>query len=196
MVTNPIREDRYGKYRLTVEQYYRMADVGVLAQDVRTELVEGEIFDMAPIGCRHSATVAWLHRQLLQAVGERALVFAQSPARLSRMTEPQPDLMLLRPRVDGYSEAHPAARDILLLIEVSDSTLLYDREIKVPLYATYGIAEVWLVDVFACEFFCYRGPHGGAYMETVPVRPRMTAVPSLEVSVDLTQLFTFGQSVS
>ncbi|MBL8266146.1 Uma2 family endonuclease [Steroidobacter sp.] len=198
MATNANSDKHYSSYQFSVEQYYRMAEVGLLAPDARTELIEGEICDMPPIGCRHSATVAWLHSQLAKSVGERATLFQQSPLRLSSRTEPMPDLMLLHSRYDHYSEAHPTARDTLLVIEVSDSTWMYDREIKLPLYAAYGVPEVWLVDLGVREFSCYRAPLGGAYMErtTLPATGRL-ALPSLDVSVDLKRVFCLGdQSVS
>jgi Uma2 family endonuclease len=193
MATNAISDRLHSPYRFSVEQYYRMAEVGLLAPDARTELIEGEICDMPPIGCRHSATVAWLHWQLSKAVGERALVFQQSPLRLSRHTEPQPDLMLLQPRRGHYSDAHPTARDTLLVIEVCDSTWLYDREIKMPLYAAYGVREAWLIDLGVRELNCYSAPHGGAFVERMSMQaPEMLVVSSLNVRVDLTQLFHFG----
>lgn len=193
MAINPIIDKKHSPYRFSVEQYYRMAEIGVLAPDARTELIEGEICDMPPIGCRHAATVSWLHRQLAKAVGDRAWVFEQSPLRLSRHTEPQPDLMLLRPRRDRYSEAHPSARDTLLVIEVTDSTWLYDREIKMPLYAAYGVREAWLVDIGVKTLDCYGAPHGGAFVEQTSMQtPGPLVVPSLDLHVDLTRLFSFG----
>jgi Uma2 family endonuclease len=193
MATNAMTDHRYTRYRLTVDQYYRMADVGVLAPDARTELIEGEILDMAPIGSRHAGTVAWLHRQLSRAVGDLAMVFTQSPARLSHITEPQPDVLLLRPRADYYRQAHPRAEDILLLIEVSDSTALYDYEIKMPLYASYGVREAWLVDLDAEQLIYHRAPLHGWYLETITgCPPGLTVLPSLQhTTVDLTQLFAW-----
>nr|WP_298719909.1 Uma2 family endonuclease [uncultured Steroidobacter sp.] len=194
MATNPISDRNHIPYRFSVEQYYRMAEVGLLAPDARTELIEGEICDMPPIGCRHAATVSWLHRQLAKAVGDRAWVFEQSPLRLSSHSEPQPDLMLLRPRPDQYSQAHPTARDILLVIEVSDSSWLYDREVKMPLYAAYGVRDAWLIDIGVRTLDCFGAPHGGAFVEQTSLQvPGPLLVPSLAVCVDLTELFDFGR---
>ena len=193
MATNAISDGVHSTHRFSVEQYYRMAEVGLLAPDARTELIEGEIRDMPPIGCPHSVTVAWLHRQLSKVVDERALVVEQYPLRLSRHTEPQPDLMVLRPRRDRYWRAHPSARDVLLLVEVSDSSWLYDREIKMPLYASYGVPEAWLVDLGVTELSCYRAPHGGSFVEHTATRaPGALPVPLLDVCVDLSQLFRLG----
>ena len=183
----------HSPYRFSVEQYYRMAEVGVLAPEARTELIGGEICDMPPTGCPHSVTVAWLHWQLSKAVGERAWVVEQYPFRLSRHTEPQPDLMVLRSRRGLYWDAHPSARDALLVIEVSDSSWCYDREVKMPLYASYGVQELWLVDIGVSELSCYRAPHAGSFVEQTSTRaPGSLLVPSLDVHVDLTQLFRLG----
>lgn len=193
MATNPSSHRAHSPYRFSVEQYYRMAEVGLLAPDARTELIEGEICDMPPIGCPHSATVAWLHRQLTKVIGDSAWIVENCPFRLSRHTEPQPDLMVLRPRRGHYCDAHPSARDALLVIEVSDSSWLYDREVKIPLYASYGVQEVWLVDLRVGEFNCYRAPHGGAFVEQTSTRvPGILAVPSLDAYVDLMELFRLG----
>lgn len=180
------------KHRLSVDDYYRMAQAGVLAQDARVELIEGEIIDMAPIGSQHAGTVTWLLRRLFNAVGEMAFVTAQSPARLSQITEPQPDLMLLHPRPDHYRQSHPTARDVLLLIEVSDSTLRYDRDTKMPLYACYGVRESWLVDLERQELSCYRSPHNGGYLEVVSTHaPGATSISALPgIAVDLSGLFS------
>ncbi len=189
---NAMTDSGVTKHRLSVDDYYRMAEAGVLAQDARVELIEGEIIDMAPIGSQHAGTVAWLHMQLHEAVGRRALAFAQSPARLSNITEPQPDLMLLHPRPDHYRQSHPTARDVLLLIEVSDSTLRYDRDTKLPLYAIYGVRESWLVDLERQELSCYRSPYNGSYLEVVATRaPGATPISALEgIAVDLSGLFS------
>lgn len=109
-------EDWLPRHRLTVEDYYRMGEMGVLAPDARVELINGEIIDMAPPGSRHSAIVTYLTHALAAAVGKAALVSVQSPLRLSRLSEPQPDLQLLRVRGDFYSGAHPGPGDVLLAI--------------------------------------------------------------------------------
>jgi hypothetical protein len=124
-----------------------MARAGILPEDSRVELINGEIIDIAPIGSRHAAAVKQLTRILTRAVGDTAIVSVQDPIHLDPHTEPQPDLALLRPRDDFYKTAHPRAADVLLVIEVADTSLHYDREIKIPLYARHGISEVWLVDL-------------------------------------------------
>ena len=162
------------RHRLTVGEYYRMAEAGVLAPDARVELIDGEVVDMAPIGSRHGSAVKRLLHLFSAAVGSRAVIAVQDPVRLGDRSEPQPDLMLLAPRDDFYETAHPVAADVLLLVEVSDSTARYDREIKLPLYARHGVAEVWIVDLDARLLRVCRQPVGEAYAQTTD-----TASPGL-----------------
>ncbi|MDG4560343.1 MAG: Uma2 family endonuclease [Candidatus Competibacter sp.] len=137
--TSPIRR------RWSVADFHRMGETGFLDPEARLELIEGELFEMAPIGSFHAGTTDILTGLLVYAVGKQAIVRVQSPIVLDDHSEPQPDLILLRPRSDYYLSEHPHAQDVLLLIEVSDSTAQFDRKTKVPLYARHGIPEVWLV---------------------------------------------------
>ncbi len=125
--------------RFTVHEYHQMGQAGILGEDDRLELLEGEIVEMAPIGSRHQAVVDRLTRLFSNRLGDAAVVRVQGPVRLGEETEPQPDLLLLAPRADFYASAHPGPDDVLLLVEVSDSSTEYDREMKLPLYARYGI---------------------------------------------------------
>jgi len=172
--------------RFSVEEYYLMAKAGILTEDDRVELIEGEIVEMSPIGSRHAACVKRLNRLLSQQVGSRALVSAQNPVRLGEHSEPQPDITLLRPRADFYSTAHPGPADVLLLMEVADTSIEYDREVKVPLYAQAGIGEVWLVDLVAESIEVYQNPAPEGYRQTRVVRleERLApeALPDLELS--------------
>ena len=131
--------------RFTVHDYHRMGEAGILHEDDRVELIEGEIVEMAAIGTGHFACVNQLNRLLVRGVGDAAIVSVQNPVRLDEHTEPQPDLTVLRVR--DYRESLPMPEDVLLLIEVSDTTLAYDRGVKLPLYARAGIREVWIVDL-------------------------------------------------
>ena len=135
------------RWRFTVEDYYAMAKAGILAPDERVELLNGEIIAMAPIGSRHASSVDRLTHLLTSQVGQRAVVRVQSPVRLNGGTEPQPDLMLLKPHADFYSSAHPGPGDVLLLIEVSDTTVDIDRYQKLPTYARAGVSEFWIVNL-------------------------------------------------
>ena len=133
----------------TREDYHAMGEAGILAPEERVELVEGEVIVMSPIGNRHAACVGRLTNGFAQSgnLGGRALVWVQNPLAESDVSEPQPDLMLLIPRDDHYDYGHPAAADVLLLVEVADSSLDYDLNTKVPFYARAGIREVWIVDL-------------------------------------------------
>jgi Uma2 family endonuclease len=178
------------RHRVTVDEYYRMAEAGVLAPDARVELIEGEVVDMAPIGTRHASAVKRLNQLLSSAVVGRAIVAVQDPVRLGDLSEPEPDVMLLAPRADFYAERHPTAADVLLLVEVSDTTARYDRQIKVPLYARHGVAEVWVVDLDARVLRVHRKPAAGEYTEiTTHAEPgRMAPLALPELALDLTPL--------
>ena len=131
------------RHRLTVDDYYRMAEAGILGEDDRVELIDGELIDMASVGPDHIATVNGLTSVLVMACRDRAIVSVQNLARLDRFSEPQPDVTLFRPRADNYrTGARPGPADVLLLVEVADSSLRYDRAVKLPLYARAGIGEM------------------------------------------------------
>ena len=130
--------------RFTVAEYYAMAEAGILTEDDRVELLDGVIVNMAPIGSRHLGCVNAYVRAFTEAVGRRAIVQVQSPIRLDDGTEPQPDLVLLQERADFYASGHAGPQDVLLVIEVADSSVDYDRDEKLPRYARAGIPEVWL----------------------------------------------------
>jgi Uma2 family endonuclease len=174
---------------LTIDEYHRLAEVGVLARDARVELIDGEIIDMAPIGSRHAATTAFLAKQLIRAVDDAALIFVQSPVRLGTDSAPQPDLAVLRPRPDRYASAHPTAADILLLIEVSDATLRFDRNVKAKLYARHGVAELGIVDVVGEQLEVFRDPRDGDYAQRATRAAGLVAIPGLAIDVELAALF-------
>jgi Uma2 family endonuclease len=179
------------RHRLTVDEYHRMADAGVLAPDARVELIEGEVVDMAPMRSRHASVVGRLNALLSAVAAGHALVWCQLPLRLGTTSEPEPDLMLLKPRDDFYAAAHPGAADVLLLVEVSDSTARYDREVKVPLYARHGVPEVWVVDLDDRVLRVYRSPAAGEYTEirTHAEPGVLTPLAAPELALDLTPLF-------
>ena len=132
---------------IDVDEYHRMADLGLIAPDSRVELLDGEVVDMAPIGTRHNACVMWLTRAFSRSIGDRALLGVQGSMRLGRFSEPQPDIALFRPRDDLYASRYAEPEDVLLLIEVADSSARKDRTRKVPLYLKSGVPEVWLIDL-------------------------------------------------
>jgi Uma2 family endonuclease len=180
------------RHRFTVDEYYRMAEVGILAPDARVELIDGEIIEMPPIGISHAAMVGVLTKRLVFACGDRAHVWVQNPLRLSEYTEPVPDLMVLASAADEYRRHRPSPAEALLVIEVAASSLRYDRQVKLRYYAQHGVAEYWVVDVDheRVEAFALPSPDG-AYRE----HDRLPAVGSRalralpEAVVELTRLF-------
>jgi Uma2 family endonuclease len=176
-------------HRLTVHDYYRMAEVGLLSPDDRTELIEGEIVDMPPIGSEHAFGVTLLTERLLRAVGDSAVVRVQQPVRFMPRSEPQPDFALVRRTADAYRHAHPVAKDVLLLIEVSESTLRYDLEVKARLYATHGIPEYWVVDLVNRRIVRHRTPGRAAYAQCDHVASGALPLPTLGAQISLAELF-------
>lgn len=173
--------------RFTVEDYYRMAEAGILTEDDRVELLDGEVVEMTPIGSRHAACVDRLTRLLASAVGDRAIVRVQNPIRLGRHSEPQPDLALLRPRPDFYAQAHPGPEDVLLVVEVADTSVESDRGVKVPLYARAGISAAWLVDLAGERVVVHTAPAPEGYRTVHEARPggrlRLDGLPGLDLAV-------------
>lgn len=151
------------RHKLSVEDYHRMGEAGIFAPDDRVELIEGEIIDMAPIGSPHASTVSLLTKFFIRNLGETGIVFTQNPVRLPPDSEPQPDVMVLKPRADDYRDSLPTPAEVLLLIEVSDTTGEYDRRVKVPLYARHGIPEVWLFDLKAQLLEVHTAPGAKGY---------------------------------
>ena len=179
----PAREKR----KFTVAEYYRMAEVGVLGHDERVELIEGEIIVMAPIGPLHAGDILRSIRLFTRRDDDRFTVQIQNPLHLDDGSEPEPDLMLLRPREDDYTTAHPTPADTLLVIETSDSSLPYDREVKIPLYARAGVPQTLIKNLpeDCIESFDQPGPEG--YARHIIYRRgdkiRLTSLPDLELAV-------------
>lgn len=176
------------RYQFNVAEFYRMADAGILTPDDSVELIEGEIIEMSPTGSPHAACVDRINRLLNRLVGDAAIVRVQSPIRLNDFSEPQPDLALLRPREDFYARAHPTPGDVLLVVEVADTSAGYDRGVKVPLYARSGIREMWLVDLSREKIEVYARPVGGSYQQSAEVgrgeSVTSAAVPGLALAVE------------
>lgn len=178
------------RHRWTVAEYHRMAEVGLLNEDSRVELIDGEIIEMAPIGSEHAGHNNHLLSLLAYHLHGKAIVAGQNPVILGGYEEPQPDIALLRWRNDYYRTAHPHAEDVLLIIEISDSTLLYDRDVKIPLYAKNGIPEVWLLDIQNRQLEIQREPINGVYRQRDCRRAGQIA-PILcpDAVIDLAELF-------
>ena len=163
----------------TVDEYYAMADAGILTRDERVELIDGEIIVMAPIGNEHAASVdigTDLFAPLM--VAERATVRVQAHLHLSERSQPEPDLMLLKRRDDFYRHQAPDADDVLLLVEVADSSLSYDRSVKLALYARFNIPEVWIANIPARVIEVYTDPNDGEYATSRICRPGETVTPT------------------
>lgn len=178
------------RHKLTVIDYHRMVEVGILAADAQMELVEGEIFDMAPIGSRHNSAVNKLNRLLGHVLQDQAILQVHGSLRINSYTELQPDIVLLKHRSDFYENEIPGPDHTLLLIEVADSTLAYDRGVKTSLYASSGIPEYWLIDLEHRQVIFHRHPIENRYREIQTVKNAgLTQVASLEgVLVDLSSL--------
>jgi Uma2 family endonuclease len=161
---------------LTVDEYHRMGEAGILTDDDRVELIEGELVAMSPIGSEHVAATNALNRLLVLAVGDRAIVSVQNPVRLTRHSEPQPDFAVLKLR--DYRATLPRPEDTLLAVEVANTSLDYDRTVKLALYASNGIPEVWIVNLAAELVEVYRSPAGDGY--TTVVRASRADVLTIE----------------
>lgn len=164
------------KWHFNVDQYYRLAEVGVLKPDDRVELIEGEIIRMSPIGSPHAACVAKFIELFTKQLKLDGTLWVQNPVRLSEFSEPVPDVALLRRRDDFYAAHHPTPEDVILVVEVSDTTLLADRNVKMPLYARAGITEAWLVNLPRKLVEVYFDSTSGSYRETLKFKHGETLV--------------------
>jgi Uma2 family endonuclease len=156
--------------RFNVDEYYAMARAGILTEDERVELLDGELIEMTPIGIRHADCVRRLIDTFSRRFARRAILQVQNPVRLDGYSEPEPDVALLRPPLDRYAGAHPKPEDVLLIVEVADTSLTGDRALKLPRYAVAGIVEVWIVNVEAREIEVYRQPSGTRYADVQHLR--------------------------
>lgn len=176
------------RHRFTVDDFALLGEAGIFTEDDRVELIDGDVRDMTPIGPPHAWIVSRLNRRLVLHVAGRGYVSVQNPLRLDDHTEPLPDLVVARGDEDDYADRHPEARDILLVVEVADSSLRYDRAEKMPRYARAGIPEAWLVDVTGRAVAVHTEPRPGGYARERVFRPgaeiESTTVAGLRVAVD------------
>ena len=175
---------------LSVADYHRMGEVGMFAPEERLELIHGDLVTMAPIGGPHMRLVNVLAQLFSLQVGRSAVVSVQNPISISHDSEPQPDIVLLRPECLGRATV-PGANDVLLVIEVADTTLARDRDIKIPLYAGHGIPEVWLFDVMGERATLYREPSAEGYRRVLSAARDAIITPQLktEVSISLAEVW-------
>lgn len=157
---------QFAKHYFTIHDYERMGETGILPATKRYELIEGEIIEMSPIGSRHAACVCQLNHSLYRQVGDAIIVSVQNPIVLDDFSEPQPDITLLKPRADFYRDKHPTAADVLLVIEVADTTLQYDRQVKLPMYALAGIPEALVFNLPDERLEYHADPVNGVYQVT------------------------------
>lgn len=179
------------KHAISVDEYLRMGEAGILALDRRCELIEGDIIDMPPIGPSHASKTNRLVDRLTEAVRGRTIVSPQNPILLGDLSAPQPDLALLRYRGDYYAQAHPGASDVLLLIEIAETSLSYDRDIKLPLYARFQVPEVWIIDSRGGCLDSYQEPDSAGYARQLRVRDlsRVGIAALPDILLDLRVLF-------
>jgi Uma2 family endonuclease len=175
------------RHRFTAEEYNWMAEIGLLNGEPAVELIEGEIIHMAPMGTQHGNVVQRLHGALKTALAGRAVINMQRVFRLSNITEAQPDLIVLKPDRDYHSTKFPTGSDTLLVVEVSDASISYDHDIKVPLYAAHDVPEVWIVDLESRCVRFFRSPVDGKYTD-VQVMQDPTTAKLAGLTIDLSDL--------
>jgi len=185
---NALAEPR--RHRISIDDFVRMGDAGIFEPDARIELIEGELIDIPPIGTRHASLANRLNRLLVRQAGSDAIVSVGNPLTLPPWSMPQPDFLLLAPRADDYASRHPGAGDVLLAIEVADTSLRFDLETKARVYALHGVREYWVVEAGRRRLHTYRAPMPaeGRWAESrtleAPFGVTPGALPSLVVSSD------------
>ncbi|MCU0493401.1 MAG: Uma2 family endonuclease [Chloroflexaceae bacterium] len=179
------------RHQLHVADYARMLETGILREDDRVELIDGAVRGMSPISPLHAAIVRRLNVMLSQQIPQTITIAVQDPIQLNDYTEPQPDIALLHYRADYYAQAHPVADDVILVVEVADSSLAYDRDEKLPRYAAAQIGEVWLVNIPDRTVEQYTKPRGDKYLvkRIWEAGDNVVADTLPAVSVDVTELF-------
>jgi Uma2 family endonuclease len=176
---------------LTRAEYYQMIETGIIHEGERVELISGQIFTMAAKGIRHTICTRKLFKQFLVLMSEQADVQSQDPITLPNNSEPEPDIVIARLREDNYENSHPVPADIILIIEVADSTLKFDREIKAPLYAAAGIREYWIFNLIDNRLEIHRQPEGAVYTEVCSIEPPQSVALSQfpEITLNINDFF-------
>ncbi len=174
--------------RLTTAKYHAMIRSGVFTEDDRLELIDGYLVQKMSIGSLHAGVVKALNFLLSRRIGDRAIVSVQDPLCINEYSEPEPDIVIVKFREDFYKNAHPQPADVLLVIEVADTSLTYDRTAKIPLYAAAGISESWLVDLTSRQITVFSDPDGAAYLKTQIFKPgdtlHLPGLPDISLVVD------------
>jgi Uma2 family endonuclease len=176
---------------LTSAEYYQMMESGIIREGERVELISGQIFTMAAKGTRHTVATTRLITELPTLIQRRAIVRCQEPITLPNNSEPEPDIAIVRLRSDDYINSHPTPKDIILVIEVADSSIRFDRDIKAPLYAATGISEYWIVNLIDDRLEIYRQPEGDIYTSVqIVTPPRSINLPEFsEIALNISDLF-------
>jgi Uma2 family endonuclease len=184
MVNTQIRQ-------LTSTEYYGMMESGIIREGERVELILGQIFTMAAKGTRHTVSTTRLIEELPRLLQRRAIVRCQDPITLPNHSEPEPDIVIARLRSDDYVNSHPSPEDIILVIEVADSTIKFDRDTKAPLYAAAGIGEYWIINLVDDRLEIYRQPEGNIYTSIeIVTPPRSIRLPHFsEISLNISDFF-------
>jgi len=182
--------------RFSIEEYHRLTELGFFREDDRIELIYGEIIQMAAKGTAHELCLTKLNRKLINLLGDRAMLRVQSPITLLSNSEPEPDFTLVKNRADDYLSSHPSPEDVLLVIEIADSSLSYDQEVKLPLYAESGISNYWLFNLPESCLEVYSEPYQnlprgfGYSMKRIVLPNQAIALPGFpDLSLELAQVF-------
>jgi Uma2 family endonuclease len=178
------------KKLFTVDEYYRMAEAGILPERPRTELINGEIIEVSPMGSLHAAVVSGVTDVFVPLFKGKALLRPQLPLRINKYNEPEPDIVLLNPRTDRYSLRHPGPSDVFLVIEIAATSLKYDRDVKLPIYAEFQLPEVWIADLSEHVLLVYRDPAGKSYKTALQFRvgDRLCCLAFPEIGVEVSEI--------
>ena len=183
--------------RFTLNEYHKLGELGFFHEDDHIELINGEIIQMVAKGTAHETCLRRLWKELPKLIGDRATLQSQAPITLPPNSEPEPDFAIVRNRTDDYLSAHPSPIDVLLVIEVADSSLSYDQDIKIPLYAKAGIADYWIFNLFDNYLECYSEPYQdnqgkyGYLSKRIVLATMAIALPCFpDLSLDLSRIFT------
>ncbi len=179
--------------QITVEEYHRMGDVGILHDDERLELIDGEIIKMTPIGSRHAYCVNRMTEFLVTRLGSRAIVSTQNPVCLGKFSEPQPDIAIIKRSERKYMTRHPDASDVYLIIEFADSSINFDRDVKLPAYAKAGIYEVWIIDLVSECIEIYQEPATSGYKKMNKNKGSDTFAPSSFPDITIAANWALGK---
>ncbi|MEW6730556.1 MAG: Uma2 family endonuclease [Acidobacteriota bacterium] len=178
------------RYLFSVDEYHRMIDAGIFHEDDHIELIDGEIIQMAAIKSRHAATVERIRRLLDSKLPSSMLTRAQNPITLDDSSEPEPDVVVVRYREDDYCNTHPSPTDIILVIEVADTSLSFDRTVKIPKYALSSIQECWLINIQNDQVEVYKNPINGKYLDIIThALDQSITSTSLRITLEVSDIF-------